>query len=361
MAATVPVDAPWRAPQAAEWDGQTFETWLSAPRSPPRRASSSSSPSRRSSRPSPRDLSLLFVLFYIAARPGTSTSSSTRPAAPRRAGSSAAPSGSRCEMAKQLGSVVQLEQPVRRSRRGKDGVVVRTRTDSWAGKRVIVTVPPALVGSIRFQPGLPPNRAQLDQRVPMGTVIKCMAIYDRPFWRDEGLTGSATSTPGRSSSRSTTHRPTAAPASCSGSSRARPLATWPTRLRRAARCGLDCFVRYFGSAAEPGSATTSTRTGQPSAGAAAATSASRRRASWSATRNALRARSGRSTGPAPRPRGMGRLHGRRDRLRASRRRRGPRRALSHLGGACADRHEDRRNRVRFGDPGETAPHVRPSA
>ena len=34
---------------------------------------------------------------------------------------------------------------------------------------------------------------QLDQRVPMGTVIKCLAVYDEPFWRDTGLSGMATS------------------------------------------------------------------------------------------------------------------------------------------------------------------------
>ena len=30
----------------------------------------------------------------------------------------------------------------------------------------------------------------------MGTVIKCMAIYDKPFWRDEGLNGMTTSNTG---------------------------------------------------------------------------------------------------------------------------------------------------------------------
>ena len=30
----------------------------------------------------------------------------------------------------------------------------------------------------------------------MGTVIKCMAFYDEPFWREDGLTGQATSLPG---------------------------------------------------------------------------------------------------------------------------------------------------------------------
>ncbi len=30
----------------------------------------------------------------------------------------------------------------------------------------------------------------------MGTVIKCMAVYDEPFWRADGLTGQAVSLPG---------------------------------------------------------------------------------------------------------------------------------------------------------------------
>ena len=30
----------------------------------------------------------------------------------------------------------------------------------------------------------------------MGSVIKCMAVYDEPFWRDDGLSGMATSDTG---------------------------------------------------------------------------------------------------------------------------------------------------------------------
>jgi hypothetical protein len=30
LSRTVPVDAPWEAPNAAVWDGQTLETWLDA-------------------------------------------------------------------------------------------------------------------------------------------------------------------------------------------------------------------------------------------------------------------------------------------------------------------------------------------
>ncbi len=36
-------------------------------------------------------------------------------------------------------------------------------------------------------------RAQLMQRVPMGSVWKVHAVYDRPFWREQGISGQVTS------------------------------------------------------------------------------------------------------------------------------------------------------------------------
>ncbi|MGZ6643175.1 MAG: flavin monoamine oxidase family protein, partial [Solirubrobacteraceae bacterium] len=76
MAATIPLDAPWTAPNAVEWDSQTFETW---------KQNNVASDGGRFLldvaitsifSAEPRDLSLLFVLFYIAAagnesNPGT--------------------------------------------------------------------------------------------------------------------------------------------------------------------------------------------------------------------------------------------------------------------------------------------------
>jgi monoamine oxidase len=46
-----------------------------------------------------------------------------------------------------------------------------------------------LAGRIHYQPALPSARDQLTQRYPQGTLTKVAAVYDRPFWRDAGLTG----------------------------------------------------------------------------------------------------------------------------------------------------------------------------
>jgi monoamine oxidase len=54
-------------------------------------------------------------------------------------------------------------------------------------------LPPTLTCRIAYDPPLPGQRDQLVQRMPQGSVIKCMAIYDEPFWRADGLSGQAMS------------------------------------------------------------------------------------------------------------------------------------------------------------------------
>src|SRR4029079_13235424 len=56
---------------------------------------------------------------------------------------------------------------------------------------VVVAVPPVLAGRIDYRPALGGLRDQLTQNVPMGSVIKTMTVYQRPWWRDEGLSGQA--------------------------------------------------------------------------------------------------------------------------------------------------------------------------
>jgi monoamine oxidase len=60
--------------------------------------------------------------------------------------------------------------------------------------QVIVAVPPAVAARIDYEPILEFQRDQLMQRYGQGTLTKVAAVYDRPFWRDAGLTGTAIDT-----------------------------------------------------------------------------------------------------------------------------------------------------------------------
>ena len=86
--------------------------------------------------------------------------------------------------------VVRLSTPVRRiawdpGEPGGGGVRVG---DDVRARRVVVALSPSLTARIEYEPALPGARDQLVQRMPQGTVIKCMAVYDEP---NGGATGSA--------------------------------------------------------------------------------------------------------------------------------------------------------------------------
>jgi monoamine oxidase len=198
MSTEVPVDAPWTSDQGEDWDQQTLETWI--------RDNSTTQQFRDlvpvATRPifgaEPRDLSLLFVLFYIAAsgneqNPGTfERNFNTRDGAQmwRFVGGAQLLA---LKIARRLGGRVVLRSPVERIVQHKDGVTVHCRDLQAQGKRVIVAIPPTLAGRIEYDPKLPAARDQLTQRLPQGTLIKVTAVYQRPFWRDAGLNGTAVS------------------------------------------------------------------------------------------------------------------------------------------------------------------------
>ena len=201
MAQGVPRDAPWRAERAAEYDGQTFETF---------KQQNTTTDSGRFLldvgieavfAAEPRDVSLLFVLFYIMSAGNESTPGNFERLINTAGGAqeSRLVGGSQqiaIRLARRLGSRVVLRSPVRRIVQTRGGVRVESDRLTVSGRRAIVALPPALTARIDFSPQLPALRAQLTQRLPQGSVIKCEAVYERPFWRDEGLTGQVVSDTG---------------------------------------------------------------------------------------------------------------------------------------------------------------------
>ena len=54
---------------------------------------------------------------------------------------------------------------------------------------MVVAVPPVLACRIAFEPALPPDTDAILSRMHPGSVIKVNAVYDEPFWREDGLSG----------------------------------------------------------------------------------------------------------------------------------------------------------------------------
>ncbi len=99
-------------------------------------------------------------------------------------------------MAQKLGDRVVLSSPVTAIAQDESGVTVTAGSRALSAERVVVAVPVPLGARIAFSPRLPALREQLFMRAPMGAAVKCFARYERPFWRERGLSGEAASCDG---------------------------------------------------------------------------------------------------------------------------------------------------------------------
>jgi monoamine oxidase len=187
----VSADAPWEADDAERLDEQTFATWIRRTARTKTAREALATACRAVFSVEPAEVSLLHVLFYAASAGGWDDLLDTEGGAQqdRLAGGTQQLS---VKMAEELGDSVELNAPVRAIRTDAEGVVA----GEVRARRAIVAVPPALAARIDYDPPLPGHRDQLTQRMPMGSVIKCIAVYEEPFWRDDGLTGQALSLPG---------------------------------------------------------------------------------------------------------------------------------------------------------------------
>jgi monoamine oxidase len=250
MAETVPLEAPWTAPDAAVWDEQTLDDWLAAhvPSELARGVITRGVLGVFNS--GPGELSLLAALFVIQS--AQDLIRHFHPAGPDQRFVGGAQQLS-IKMAEALGDRVHLGAWVWHIQHGPQGVRVIADTLSVTARRAIVTLPPALAGRLRYTPALPAARDHLTQSTPMAWVIKAHCVYPTRFWAEEGLSGAVTSDEGAIRATADNSPPAGSPGILVGfieGTAARELAPAPLEVRRAA--ALADFTRYFGpQAGEP--------------------------------------------------------------------------------------------------------------
>ncbi|ASN40885.1 putrescine oxidase [Arthrobacter sp. 7749] len=92
-------------------------------------------------------------------------------------------------VAERLGEDVFLNNPVLKLDWSEDGVTAYGTDVTVHAKKVIIAVPPNLYSRISYNPPLPRRQHVTHQHQSMGLVIKVHAVYETPFWREEGLSG----------------------------------------------------------------------------------------------------------------------------------------------------------------------------
>jgi putrescine oxidase len=181
-------EMPWTHPRARELDTITFDEWL--------RREVADDVARENLRSYLADgfltkpahaFSVLQGLWAIAGAGGTYELFAPEQCLAYRVvgGSQLIP----IRLAERLGDRVVLGSPVRAIRWTASGVDVESRLVRARARAAIVAIPPNLTGAIAFEPALPPWRLQLEQAVSQGAVTKILAVYDHPFWREDGLSG----------------------------------------------------------------------------------------------------------------------------------------------------------------------------
>jgi monoamine oxidase len=190
LATDVPVDAPWLAPRAAEWDGITAGAWYDAQGlSAVARTLLEICTVGILAVPT-AEVSFLHLLFTIQ------TCGVTAELFAESEGGAQTTRfvGGTSEIPRRLAAMISdhlvLEVPVLLIEHAADRVTVHCRGGLVArGRRVIVAISPTLAGRIMYDPPLSGVRDQLTQRLPNGSAMKAFFGYDEPFWRAAGFNG----------------------------------------------------------------------------------------------------------------------------------------------------------------------------
>ncbi|WP_118915580.1 flavin monoamine oxidase family protein [Mycobacterium shigaense] len=193
MCEEIPLEAPWEAKKAHEWDRISVGAWIHRHTASGQAREMLDMALGGTYTSDASETSLLWLLTQM----GSSGGGATFVISGKGGAQDARPVGGmgalHRPMVAELGDALHLSQPVRQIAQDADGATVRAADLTVRARRVIVAIPLAIATSIDYEPALPLDRALLHQRVPSGAVIKTSICYDEPFWRGDGLSGQSSS------------------------------------------------------------------------------------------------------------------------------------------------------------------------
>uniref|UniRef100_A0A6B2L1Q8 Amine oxidase n=1 Tax=Arcella intermedia TaxID=1963864 RepID=A0A6B2L1Q8_9EUKA len=151
----------------------------------------------------PKHLGLLFSLFYIHSAGGVYPLAETEGGAQeaKLEGGTQQISQKCAEKFISKGGNIKLNQLVVKITKEKDGtylLMCRDPTNSdapftlYRSKYVILAIPPTQYKSIQFEPCLPLEKQLLAEKAFMGSYLKMILLFKKPFWREKGYSGEIT-------------------------------------------------------------------------------------------------------------------------------------------------------------------------
>lgn len=198
MARQIDINAPWHAPRAREWDKLTLQDWMQRHLHQSEAYAVFKVAAESVLAKHPADVSLLQALFYFRSSRGFLYATGSRGGAQQdRVDGGMQPLAEALSSDLQTrGLDLQLNAAVESISQASNGLELRTATRSYRARTAIIALPPVLARDISLEPEAPSLIQHMQDALTPGCAIKCFAIYEQPFWRKQGFSGSVVSDQG---------------------------------------------------------------------------------------------------------------------------------------------------------------------
>ena len=181
---------PWTAPRATEWDRQSFAGWLE-------KNISNSDVKRFLSGMlgeyflcGAENISLLHTLFYWKSNGGFEYIFGESGQSSRQLRCDGSVHQLCLRMSEEIGERIMLNCPVRRITQFKNRTTVCIDSGEFSAARILIAMSPTSADHITFEPALSPMRTYLAQCLMKSSLFAFKVVYEEPFWRDKGFSGS---------------------------------------------------------------------------------------------------------------------------------------------------------------------------
>ncbi|KAJ8346967.1 hypothetical protein SKAU_G00283680 [Synaphobranchus kaupii] len=187
---TVSVEDPISTPNAVQYDSMTLHTYMEQHIWTKELKQNMGICSRTLFGMEPSQLSFLYFLMFASAAGGVLPLLGTGAGSAQEFRVKGGTQQLSEKLADQIGREnILLGSAVTAIEQCNNVVLVRTATQSFACKAVIVTCPPHLAAKIQYSPALPTEKDRLAQSMPVGHLIKFIVTYPTAFWREKGFSG----------------------------------------------------------------------------------------------------------------------------------------------------------------------------
>ncbi|USP75683.1 putative flavin-containing monoamine oxidase A [Curvularia clavata] len=201
-AAELNTSAPWSHPKSSEWDSITFQQYMDQQQLLPDARLLLVTLTKSLLAANPDEISLLYLLAYIAAA-GNETTVGTleRLLATQGGAQEKRVVGGTGLIPQRLAEKVGVQHiafnaAVFSVTKTYSGYDIQSRAGKISAKSVVLAMAPPLLNQIKFNPELPSSRQRLNRKMKMAAIGKGIPIYKTPFWRKEGLSAQVISDSG---------------------------------------------------------------------------------------------------------------------------------------------------------------------